>query len=83
MEQIYLREARKAVDKIYVGFTPNGSSIKPVHIAGGSLRCIYGSYNRTKNIKRMALVSDAKGNIPAGWCFSGIRRGTYEPDEEW
>lgn len=66
MEQIYLREARKAVDKIYVGFTPNGSSIKPVHIAGGSLRCIYGSYNRTKNIKRMALVSDAKGNIPAG-----------------
>lgn len=66
MEQIYLRDARKAVDKVYVGFTPNGSSIKPVHIAGGSLRCIYGAYNRTKNIKRMALVSDAKGNIPAG-----------------
>lgn len=66
MEQIYLRDARKAVDKDYVGFTPNGSSVKPVHIAGGSLRCIYGYYNRTKNIKRMALVSDAKGNIPAG-----------------
>lgn len=66
MEQIYLRDARKAVDKVYVGFTPNGSSIKPVHIAGGALRCIYGSYNRTKSIKRMALVSDAKGNIPAG-----------------
>ncbi|OQB13592.1 MAG: hypothetical protein BWY15_01667 [Firmicutes bacterium ADurb.Bin193] len=66
MEQIYLRDARKAVDKNYVGFTPNGSSIKPVHIAGGSLRCIFGYYNRTKNIKRMALVSDSKGNIPAG-----------------
>lgn len=66
MEQIYLRDARKAVDKVYVGFTPNGGSIKPVHIAGGSFRCIYGSYNRTKNIKRMALVSDAKGNIPVG-----------------
>ena len=66
MEQIYLREARKAVDRDYVGFTPNGSSIKPVHIAGGALRCIYGAYNRTKNIKRMALVSDAKGNIPTG-----------------
>lgn len=66
MEQIYLRDARKAVDKDYVGFTPNGSSIKPVHIAGGSLRCVYGSFNRTKNIKQMALVSDAKGNIPAG-----------------
>lgn len=66
MEQIYLRDARKAVDKEYVGFPPNGSSIKPVHIAGGSLRCIYGEYNRTMNIKRMALVSDAKGNIPSG-----------------
>lgn len=66
MNQIYLREARKEVDKNYVGFTPNGSSVKPVHIAGGSLRCIYGKYNQTKSIKRMALVSDAKGNIPQG-----------------
>ena len=65
-EQIYLRDARKDVDKKYVGFSPNGSSIKPVHIAGGSFRCIYGSYNRTKNIKRMALVSDSKGNTPLG-----------------
>lgn len=66
MNQIYLREARKAVDSKYVGFTPNGSSVKPVHIAGGSLRCIYGEYNRTKEIKKMALVSDAKGNVPSG-----------------
>lgn len=66
MEPIFLRDARNAVDKEYVGFTPNGSSIKPVHIAGGSLRTIYGQYNRTMNIKRMALVSDKKGNIPAG-----------------
>lgn len=66
MDKIYLREARKDVDKSYVGFTPNGSSVKPVHIAGGSLRCIYGEYNRTRNIKKMALVSDAKGNVPSG-----------------
>ena len=66
MDQIYLREARNEVDKKYVGFAPNGGSIKPVHIAGGSLRCIYGYYNRTKSIKRMALVSDAKGNTPKG-----------------
>lgn len=66
MDQIYLRDARKDVDKAYVGFTPNGSSVKPVHIAGGSLRCIYGEYNRTRNIKKMALVSDAKGNVPSG-----------------
>ena len=66
MDKIYLREARKDVDKSYVGFTPNGSSVKPVHIAGGSLRCICGEYNRTRNIKKMALVSDAKGNVPSG-----------------
>ncbi|MDY6086251.1 hypothetical protein ACQRBK_01760 [Peptoniphilaceae bacterium SGI.137] len=66
MERIYLREARGDVDKKYVGFTPNGSAVKPVHIAGGSLRCIYGKYNRTRNIKKMALVSDAKGNVPSG-----------------
>ena len=66
MEQLYLREARNAVDKKYVGFAPNGSSIKPVHIAGGSLRAIYGAYNRTMSIKHMALVSDSKGNVPVG-----------------
>ncbi len=66
MEQIYLRDARKSVDRKYVGFPPNGSSVKPVHIANGALRCIYGKYNRSMDIKRMALVSDAKGNIPAG-----------------
>lgn len=66
MNQIYLREARKDIDKKYVGFTPNGSSVKPVHIADGLLRCIDGQYNRTKNIKKMALVSDAKGNVPSG-----------------
>lgn len=66
IDRICLQEARSFVDKKYVGFVPNGSSVKPVHIASGSLRCIYGEYNRNKNIKRMALVSDAKGNIPLG-----------------
>lgn len=66
MDGICLREARGDVDKKYVGFVPNGSAVKPVHIAGGSLRCIYGKYNKTKRIKRMALVSDSKGNVPSG-----------------
>lgn len=80
MEQIYLRDARKAIDKEYVGFTPNGSSIKPVHIADGALRCIYGAYNRTMKIKRMALVSDAKGNVPTGNETSAIY--AYLTEEE-
>ncbi len=80
MEQIYLRDARKAVDKKYVGFAPNGGSVKPVHIAGGATRCIYGQYNRSRDIKRMALVSDAKGNIPAGNEVTAIHEWLSETE---
>lgn len=65
-ERIYLHSFRKEVDSTYVGFTPNGGSIKPVHVASGVQRCIYGGYNTTMKIKRLALVSGAKGNVPAG-----------------
>ena len=81
MDQIYLREARKDVDKTYVGFPPNGSSVKPVHIAGGSLRCIFGQYNRTRNIKKMALVSDSKGNVPSGNDTDTIFRELIETEK--
>ena len=66
MERICLKQARKDVDRKYVGFQPNSGSVKPVHIASGAQRCIYGKYNRSKSIKRMALVSDANGKIPKG-----------------
>ena len=51
-EQIFLSDSRTAVDRKYVGFTPNGGSIKPVHVAGGAFRSIYGKYNATMSIKR-------------------------------
>lgn len=79
-EQIFLREYRKAVDKEFIGFKPNGGSIKPVHIAGGSLRCIYGGYNTTMNIKRLALVSDSKGRIPAGSELDTIFKDLKDKD---
>ena len=63
-EQIFLSDSRTAVDRKYVGFTPNGGSIKPVHVAGGVFRSIYDKYNTTMSIKRLALVSDAKGGVP-------------------
>lgn len=65
-EQINLHSFRKEVDSTYVGFTPNGGSIKPVHVANGVQRCVFGGYNTAMQIKRLALVSDAKGNVPAG-----------------
>lgn len=65
-EQINLEEYRKRVDSSYVGFAFNGNAIKPVHVSSGVQRCIFGSYNTTKKIKQLALVSDSKGNIPPG-----------------
>lgn len=37
-ERINLHSFRKEVDSTYVGFTPNGGSIKPVHVANGVQR---------------------------------------------
>ena len=65
-ERINLHSFRKEVDSTYVGFTPNGGSIKPVHVANGVQRCIFGGFNTAMQIKRLALVSDAKGNVPTG-----------------
>ncbi len=65
-DQIFLGDSRTSVDRKYVGFTPNGGSIKPVHVAGGVLRSIFGEYNTTMSLKRLALVSDAKGVVPQG-----------------
>ena len=77
-ERINLHSFRKEVDSTYVGFTPNGGSIKPVHVASGVQRCIYGGYNTTMQIKRLALVSDAKGNVPAGSEFETIYSALVE-----
>lgn len=65
-EQIFLHEYRNIVDDMFVGFKPNGSSVKPVHIAGGSLRSIYGVIADTKKIKRLSYVANAAGKIPNG-----------------
>lgn len=80
-EQIKLQSLhsfRKEVDNAYVGFTPNGGSIKPVHVANGAQRCIFGAYNTSMQIKRLALVSDAKGNVPAGSELEAIYSGLTE-----
>lgn len=64
--QINLKTVREEIDKSYVHFPPNTDAIKPVHIAGGLLRAIYGKYNNTKRIKQMAIVDSGKGKIPEG-----------------
>ena len=64
MEKIYLKKLRDSVDNKYVGFKPNGASIKPVHIASGAARVIYGQSADTSGIKRLSYVANAKGKTP-------------------
>lgn len=64
METIYLKKLREKVDEKFVGFKPNGSSVKPVHIYSGASRIIYGKSVTTQGIKRLSYVSDAKGKTP-------------------
>lgn len=65
-DKIILDECREKVDEKYVGFRPNGDSIKPVHVANGAMRIIYGKYSISLKIKRLALVCNAKGIVPKG-----------------
>lgn len=65
MEKLYLKKLRDTVDKRFVGFKPNGSSIKPVHIFSGATRVIYGKSADTSGIKRLSYVANAKGKTPA------------------
>ena len=60
-EQIKLHSFRKEVDSTYVGFTPNGGSIKPVHVANGVQRCIFGGFNTAMQIKETCFSFRCKG----------------------
>lgn len=66
MDKICMHDFRKSVDERYVGFKPNGASIKPVHIASGAARILYGQSASTDGIKKLSYVCNAKGKIPAG-----------------
>ena len=64
IDPIELKELRIEVNKEYVGFSPDGDSIKPIHIAGGVFRVIYGATLDTKKIKSFAFVVSKKGIYP-------------------
>lgn len=80
MEIIYLKKMREQVDKSLVGFRPNGSSVKPVHIYSGASRIIYGESVNTQNIKRLSYVSDAKGKTPKNNTLEKVKELLHESD---
>ena len=77
METIYLKKMREKVDERFVGFKPNGASVKPVHIYSGASRMIYGASVNTQGIKRLSYVSDAKGKTPKNNTLEKVKEMLY------
>ena len=80
MDTIYLKQMREKVDERFVGFKPNGSSVKPVHIYSGASRMIYGESVNTQGIKRLSYVSDAKGKTPKNNTLEKVKEMLAEKD---
>lgn len=63
-DPIELKKLRIDLNDRYVGFYPNGDSIKPIHIAGGVFRVVYGATLDFKKIKMFGFVVGKKGKYP-------------------
>jgi hypothetical protein len=74
MDRLFMHDLRKEVDERFVGFKPNGTSIKPVHIAGGVFRSILGYTNSAWGIKMLSYVCDSKGEPPLKTKDADTRR---------
>lgn len=80
MDKLVLHDVRGRVDETYVGFKPNGDSVKPVHIANGVFRCILGEYSTSESIKMLALVADSKGRLSEVNSLSVVYNELLEKD---
>ena len=56
-----LKEFREKLDKKYIGFSANGSSVKPVHIANGLFRTVLGYAYDTDTIGKFSYTKSNKG----------------------
>ena len=80
-QEIILKVWRGEVDDKYLGFHPNGTSIKPVHVAGGVFRAIYGKIANTIQIKRLSYVSNAKGETPPNNILYKVKQSLLAEDK--
>jgi hypothetical protein len=70
-----LTSIEKMVEKIeldYVGFGPNTTSVKPVHLANGLFRTVHGSSYSVKLLNRFVFSETKKGKVPKGHELESI-----------
>ncbi len=63
---IKVEEYRKEIDLNYVGFRPNTTSVKPVHLANGFFRTLAGQVSDTKSLVKFAITQKHDGTVPKG-----------------
>ena len=61
-----IQDARTSVDKHLVGFRPNTTSIKPVHIANGLFRAVLHSIAQTRRLNTFVFWQKHTGEVPHG-----------------
>jgi hypothetical protein len=69
-----IHKIRQKIDKKYIGFVPQNTSVKPVHIANGLFKRFYGNAYDTKDISKLSYVQNAKGKIPRGQGTEEVKK---------
>lgn len=77
---IKIDEYFNEINKKYVGFSPNTTSIKPVHISNGLFRAAIKHIADTKTLNRFVFWQNADGSIPQGHELEMVFNSLLEKD---
>lgn len=61
-----IQDMVEIIEKQYVGFQPNTTSVKPAHIANGMLRTVHGATYSTRLLNQFVFSETQKGKVPKG-----------------
>lgn len=76
-----LKDLRSKVDDLYVGFHPNGSSVKPVHIANGCQRILLERFMQQEGVIDLGFVNTNKGENITGHSNEEIFKKLLSEDK--
>ena len=67
-----IEEMIRDIEERYLGFNPNTTSVKPVHIANGLFRSLSGATYSTKLLHKFVFSETKKGTVPRGHDLESI-----------
>lgn len=76
-----LKDFRINLDRKYIGFSVNSSSIKPVHVANGLFRTILGKAYNLDNIGKFSYTKSNKGTTPPQTKLNKIHKEYVEANK--